>query len=339
MARPPTVRSLAQQIGVSQTTISLALRDDPRVTAATKARVRKAAENAGYRLNPAVQSVMSALRRSRQASFRGSLLAVNYSPEEAPRMLQYHQEILSGGVARARELGYSLEHTWVGPGTMSLKRLQSVLLARSVKGLIVMPFAGLQDFSELDWNGLAAVVMDYCLSQPVLHTVLPDHHSSLLQAMEQLRHAGYRRPGLVLDAERDARLKHKWSAGFASAFREPHHKPPVPMLIAAPITRSRFLAWFHAHRPDVIVGHLQREITEWLSSVSVRIPQDVGFLHLNWTERSGPCAAVDQQPSLLGAAAVETVIAQITRNEHGIPSNANTLTISGRWTPGPTLKN
>lgn len=338
MPRNPSVRSLGQQLGLSATTISLALRDDPRVLPGTKARVVQAAARAGYQHNPIIHSVMSAMRRSAHGSFHGSLMAINYSATESPAMAHYHGEVLAGARTRAAELGFAMEHCWVGQKILTLKRLNSILRARNVQGIIVMPFAGTQDFSALNWPALSAVVMDYCLSNPALHTVLPDHHLSLFQAMEQLAAKGYKRAGLVLEGGRDARLKHKWSAGFTSSFRERQSEPPVPLLLNEKIRRDDFLNWFKLHQPDVIVGHLQREITGWLREINLAIPRDVGFLQLNWTERSGPCAGIDQQPALLGAAAIEAVVAQLTRNERGIPKNPKTITLVGRWIHGPTLR-
>lgn len=334
----PSLRSLGKQLGLSAATVSLALRDDPRVIPATKKRVLQAARRSGYRQNPLVHSVMSAMRRSAHGSYHGALLAINHSDCERPSLIPYHRELLAGAKTRAKELGYSMEHCWTGPKTISLSRLNTIIRARNVQGVVVMPFAGMLDFSELDWSSLAAVVMDYCLSQPALHTVLPDHHLSIFNAMEQLSAAGYKSPGLVLESARDARLKYKWSAGFTSAFRERQIDPPVPLLVDEQISRADFLRWYKRYRPDVILGHMQQHIIGWLDEIDVHVPRDAGFLQLNWTERTSSCAGIDQQPALLGAAAVEAVVAQHNRYERGLPQNPKTITIGGKWTTGPTLR-
>ena len=48
----PSLRDLARTLGLSHTTVSEALRNSPRVSAATRQRVLKAARVAGYRANP-----------------------------------------------------------------------------------------------------------------------------------------------------------------------------------------------------------------------------------------------------------------------------------------------
>ena len=54
-----TIRHVAQSAGVSNTTASLGLRDDPRVKAATRKRILSAAARLGYRTNVAARMLAS----------------------------------------------------------------------------------------------------------------------------------------------------------------------------------------------------------------------------------------------------------------------------------------
>lgn len=335
---PPSIRSLARQLGISAATVSLALRDSPRVIPETKRRVVQLARRAGYRTNPLVGSLMAALRRASHESFQGSLLAVNFSEDAKPALTLYHRQLFDGAQRRARELGYSLELVWVGPRALTLARLDAVLRTRNVPGVVVMPFAEPRDFSALNWAPLAAVVLDHCLTAPALHTVLPDHQLSLLAALERLKLRGYARPGLVVVRARDARVKYKWSASFASFCQGERRRAHVPPLVEDRITAEVFLRWFRRHRPDVIIAHLQTEVARWLREIGLEVPRDVGFVQLNWTERAGPCAGLDLQPALLGAAAVESVVAQLQRNEQGVPPHPKIITLAARWVEGPTVR-
>jgi LacI family transcriptional regulator len=57
------LQAVARALGVSRSTVSLALRDDPRISDATRRRVRRAAEDLGYTANPLIATLMSTLRR------------------------------------------------------------------------------------------------------------------------------------------------------------------------------------------------------------------------------------------------------------------------------------
>ena len=50
------------------------------------------------------------------------------------------------------------------------------------------------------------------------------------------------------------------------------------------------------------------------------------------------CAGLDQHPFALGVRSAEMLIAQLQRNERGVPERPTTTTISAEWTDGPTLR-
>ena len=59
MSNPPTLKSIAQRVGMTANTVSLALRDSPLVAENTKARIQKAAEEMGYVQNAIAGSLRS----------------------------------------------------------------------------------------------------------------------------------------------------------------------------------------------------------------------------------------------------------------------------------------
>ncbi len=59
-------------------------------------------------------------------------------------------------------------------------------------------------------------------------------------------------------------------------------------------------------------------------------------LNKNMTTRA--CAGLDLRPRTLGVRGAELLIAQLQRNETGIPEWPSTTTIPARWSDGPTLR-
>jgi len=339
MPRPPTISSLARQLRLSVATVSEALRDSPRVKPSTRARVRRAADRAGYRPNPLICAALSAVRRASHQHYRGTLALVDTAEGGRTELMLFHREIAAGAEARAHTLGFNTELFWLGDRAhgLSHSRLQGVLSARGIAGVVLLPFNQAQDLSDMDFSRFAVVQMDHCLIQPTLHTILPDHYVSIMHALERLTQRGYRRIGLSMEERKDARLKKKWSAGFLAFFRGYTRDTGIPALIEPALTRERFLAWFREYRPDLVVGH-QQIMVDWLREAGVRVPEDVGFFNLNVTERTGPCAGLDLQPRPLGAAAVETVVAMLLRQERGVPASPQTITLEASWVEGPTIR-
>jgi LacI family transcriptional regulator len=337
MATFSTLRTLASDLGLSAATVSEGLRDSPRVKLETRRRIQQAAAAAGYVHNPLVGRVMADLRRRQLQGCRGVIAALNLREQANPLRARFQDAVLQGATRRAEELGFGLEVFWVGGKQLSCKRLNVVLLTRGIQGVFVMPFEEPQDWSEVDWPSLSAVRMDYCLSKPAMHTVCPDHHASLIHSIERLREMGYRRVGLYIRHTAEKRILYKWTGALMSYHQLISAEERVPPLLVDTLESEAFLAWVSKHNPDVIVGH-HPIVIDWLARRKLGVPRDIGFFNLNTTQEPHPSAGLDLRPHQLGAAAVESVVAQIQRSERGIPTHPKTITIEGAWVDGPTVR-
>jgi DNA-binding LacI/PurR family transcriptional regulator len=336
----PTLRSLAKILGLSRTTVSDALRGSPRVDPNTADRVRTAASAAGYRRNPLAGALMSELRRSRGGAFRGVLAAVDFVEDARPEhAMRYHRELIAGADARAAELGFKVEKFQVGTAAVTVQRLDSILQSRGIHGVILLPAWGEPDLSNLDWSRFAGVYTDYIIERPALHSVCPDHYRSLLGALQRVAQRGYQAPGLFLQRHQDERLQYRWTAAVR-AFQEsqPNVRVVPPLILDRPVTESEFVKWFTRCKPDVVLGHNPQAI-EWMERAGAKLPATHGFVCINAIMKAPlPCAGLDLQPRVLGARATELLIAQLQRNETGIPEWPTTTTIPARWVEGPTLR-
>ncbi len=334
----PTVRSLARSLGLSHTTVSDALRDKGRVDPATAARIREAAKAAGYRRNPLAAAVMSELRRSRGGTFRGVLAAVDVrEPQRRDPHGVFHQELIRGSRERAGELGFKLEEFVVDRAEMTQPRLDGILQSRGIHGVLVLPSWFAPDWSGLNWSHYAGVYTDYVIERPALHCVCCNHYRSTLGVLTRLIERGYKRPGLFLETGRDERTQHRFSSAFRTFQETRAGIAKIPMLLTPVREREEFVAWFEKHKPDVVLGHFT-EIIDWMEGCGAKVPQTHGFVSLNLLYKTRPCAGLDQQPRELGARAAELLIAQLQRNELGVPSWPTTTTVPARWVEGPTVR-
>lgn len=334
-----SIREIARSLGISHTTVSEALRDSPRVNPATRRRVQKAARAVGYRPNPLAGALMSEMRRARSGTFRGVIALLDLEgPESRPASSnRYHRELMRGASARAIELGFKAETIVTGAHGISDARLDTILQARGIRGLLLLPIAGKADLSGLDWTHFAGIYTDYLIEKPALHAVCPDHYRSMVFAVQRLHDLGYRRLGLVLHADHDSRLLHRWEAAFHTYHEHHAQKEALPPLVLPELERKAFIRWFKTKRPDAVLCH-RAEVMEWMKECGARIPETHGFCCLNVTSNIQPCAGLDLQPVLLGSRGVELLIAALHRNDCGVPDHPSTTTIPAIWVDGPTLR-
>lgn len=337
-ASTPTLRSLAKELGLSRTTVSDALRGSPRVDPDTAQRVKTAARVAGYRRNPLAGALMSELRRSRGTAFRGVIAAVDFEEPDRPEpALRFHRELFAGADARASELGFKMERFPVGRAGVTVQRLDSILQSRGIHGLLLLPTWDEPDLSALDWTRFAGVYTDYIIERPALHSVCSDHYRSMLGALQRLRGLGYHRPGLQLHRHHDERLQYRWAAAFRTFQETSPGIDALPPLIVDTFSQTEFTKWFRRHKPDVVLSH-RTETIDWMEAAGAQVPATHGFVCLNVLGRTRASAGLDLQPRLLGARAVELLVAQLQRNESGIPEWPSTTSIPAMWIDGPTLR-
>ena len=336
--KQPTMQQIADAVGCSRMAVSLALRNSPKISAATIARIRKVADEMGYRPNPMVSALMTQLRHGRTVKRPTTIAYVTaYPTEDGWRQPGLFTEFHTGAEKRAEALGYKLENYWLRRPGLSEKRFCDVLFARNVLGLVIAPLPSGGGTLALDWPRFASAAIGYSVTSPNIHRASNDQYSTIRLAIAELTRLGYRRIGLAKTRDGDERVNHNWSAGMLVEQSMVPAERRVPLLLADGPFEEAFAAWFSAHRPDVVLTQ------EWrcgrvLKNLGVRVPEDVGIANLGVTREETQWAGMNQNAELVGAAALDLVDAQLRRNEFGIPVQQKTVVIPGHWVAGPTVR-
>ncbi len=337
----PTLQDIADAAGAGKATVSLALRNDPRLRPETRERIQAIAATMGYRANATVAALMAQLRASRTSSYQATLGLVNASSErDWLNTYSTFRAWVTGALRRATQLGYGLDNFWLCEPSISPDRLASILASRNIRGLVI---AGVVDHRTLPagldelCTRLPNVVVGLRTTRPQLHCATNDQYATALDAMEEVLKLGYQRPGLVIEAQVDANVDHRFSAGFGVGQNKLPRAQRLPVCAFDRSNPAAFAAWFKKHRPDVIVC-LHEEVKAWLASLKVRVPRDVGLVHLDRTADMEGWAGMDQGNELVGVAAIDILVGQIHRNESGIPASARAVMVESTWVAGGTVR-
>ena len=335
-----TLQDIAREAGVSVMTVSRAIRRQGRVAPAVQARILAIAQRLGYRPNPLISALMSQRRAGKPFNYDLKLgFVTNFTLEEDWRQFRLYREFYEGAALRADQYGYQLEEFWLAEPGMTPHRLSQILRTRNIHGVLLAPLPGAQGRMDLDWTGLSAVAFGYSIVEPVLHRVANHQFRSICLAMQRLRDLGYQRPGLALPVGLDERVAHQWLGGFLVEQRY-FAAPPPPAVFLVPDadwTAASFQAWLSDQTPDVVIGH-RTELLDWLAASGRRIPDDIGFVHLDCAATSGQISGIYQNGLAIGAAGADSLVAMLARNERGVPELPRTVLIQGDWAPGTTVR-
>jgi len=169
------------------------------------------------------------------------------------------------------------------------------------------------------------------------HPRIPAETRVRIQAIA--RQLGYRRPGLVLRRLHQMRFQGRWEAGFLVAAEMLSGLERVPPLYLENWDRpAPLLAWLRRERPDVIITPAAPAVLGPLKRAGLRVPADIGLALLACPRLGDPVSGVYQNGRLVGALAVDTLISLAERHEYGLPAQATTLMVEGRWYEGRTLR-
>lgn len=327
-----TIYDLARECGVSGTTVSLALRNHPKISDKTKKRVQEAAERLNYKRNPMVSALMSSLGQSRSPSDPAPL-AVVYATTSQKAKSPYQQRLWEGISSRADELGFSAER-FIISRKVDIKRTSEILAARGIRGIIIPPADRSGSHLSLDWNSFSAVAIGYSMLRPNLNRICHDQYQEMRLTLKQVYSYGYKRPGLFLCPEDDLRSLYSWSSAFYGYECPRKRNKAIPPLKHN--DPEKFRRWYKKHKPDVIIS-IENDISHLLKPIGLECPVDVGFVTLNYNRNRPEIAGIDQREDLLGATAVDHLTQLLYQNKQGIPDAPCTVLMPPRWIRGASL--
>lgn len=349
---PVTLQTIADRAGVTRALVSMALRNSPKVAVATRERIQRLAKELGYRPNPMVRALMTNLRTRREAMYRAALGFITvFREREIWKEYQTYPEYFDGAARRGAELGYRLEHFWLGDYASHPGRLEQILEARGIRGILIPPLpqdragAWVDGLLKLKLQNFSVVTFGYSLAQPNPPRVCNYHIQTVDTAMRQLARRGYRRIGAVV-SERDVRqVNMLWAAGLQVARMQ---MPELEIMefswCGTPgdkggwgeWSEKAFRDWFARNQPEVIVG-LTFEVWDWVQRLGRRIPDEVGFLHLD-CPRSSIFSGMCQNTTKLGVAAVELLASLVEGNVQCETAEPRVLLIASDFVEGTTLR-
>ncbi|MEI6076968.1 MAG: substrate-binding domain-containing protein, partial [Verrucomicrobiota bacterium] len=336
-----TLKEIADRIGVSKNTVSLALRGNSRISLATKERIDATARELGYVADPILQRLAAYRRGDTSTKLRGLIAWLNHWNE--PKQLRSYHEFESywrGAGLAARRLGYRLEE-FIWPASCPAQRAEQLLRERKVLGLLIPPHKPDLDWGDFDWSQFSLIRFGMSVQQVDSNLVTADHQRAILMAVRRIHAYGYERIALIYDANHDRSMGGNLFGGFTCAMNQAALKPGIPALdfnvqqfdenCGAQVLKE----WMLAHRPQAIITTAP-QVPVLLRKLGYRIPCDVAVAGTSVQDISVE-AGIDQRSHAIGQIAAEMLIKQISLNERGEPADPCRILVESRWRDGKSL--
>ncbi|MEM8867800.1 MAG: LacI family DNA-binding transcriptional regulator [Verrucomicrobiota bacterium] len=334
------MQTIADAVGVSKSAVSLALRNDPRISAETRANVQAAAVKLGYNRNPVIDSLMTQLRAESTPGFLANLGLVNCTETRSLTETRTISRLREGVLRRAKQLGYGMEEFWLCRTEQSPERLGQILDARGIKGLIlIVPLSEKcidQRYAEV-WSRFPCALLGSTLLADRFNCATNDQYLTTRRSAETVIGMGYQRPMLLVPEKDDVILDNKFTAGFNSVVSRllPVHNRIEPVWYDLDDT-SKNIAAIRKCQPDVIISN-RVELHQAMKNAMIDVPQQIGFYLIDWQEDNEGISGMRQNNRSVGAACADLVVEQIQKNEGGIQPNPKVVLIESEAIEGRTV--
>ncbi len=316
-ANVDSIYDLAARAGVAPSTVSKALRDDPRISAATRARIQALAAEVGFTPNTAAQSLTT--RRTMTIG----LIVRDYADP-------YNGLLMRGIESTALRAGYQLLVASTHEAALREVDIARLFRQRRVDGMIIVASHSDEHHAELDPSVPVVFVADHpelIPDRPKVGLVTFDEVAAATAITRHLTGLGHRRIGYV-GIER-ARLSNTCRRkGYEAALRSAGIEPDPGLAVTctrgdAVEAGAEGVELLMAAEPTAIVFYNDLAAIAGIRTLldrGVRVPEDVsvaGFDDLEISELVTPPLTTMSQPRTEMGRSATQLLLQLLRGEAG----------------------
>lgn len=346
LSRCISQRDIARAAGVSAYTVSLALRDHPEVAAKTREKVRRIADEMGYKLDPIMSSAMSRVRKRPQRAAGGLLAVLVAGTRWHIRKEDDTSQALEGIKSECERLGFECDIIFPSVDYKDQERLAKVLDARGIVGAIFVGVAWSFEASEAPGPPLERLLGDTPRSFVGLKAMGPQSHwhvgpdiwNVTVEAVRRTVQQGYCRPGLVhlLDGymETDTLIPNAYRA--ACEIYLPGEPRIEPLGIPRGYGHGRFQDWYQEYQPDCVLSFCPM-ISDILHANNFLPGRDFAFVSHEPLQEFPEATYFDPDWHDAGRLAVAAIFAALQRTAVGMPPLPGRMALRPRWKDGNTL--
>jgi LacI family transcriptional regulator len=340
MFSSPTIKDIAREAGLHFTTVSMALRGHPHISAETRERVRALAERMGYRRNP-VYAALTQHRSGTRMRERPPKIAfiANRAPEEGFYRASHRRQFIAGVKEQAAALGYDSEVLFLAKGYHTSASLYDYLKKQQVSGLVLGAFEPHLPSLILDWSEFCVVKIDSRHMAPAATFVSNDQLGAVRTAFTHLRGLGYKRIGIAVGAIDEEGTDHLYLSGYyLEQAQIPAAERVLPLVFPMGMVETARIVplmgqWVREQRVEAVMCNWT-SVRSMLRSSGLRSPEDVASCCLCLTSAVSGLAGVRVDGTLVGRRAVSLLIDLLRADRRGVPDCPTNTYIGCSWQDG-----
>ena len=337
--RRVVMKDVALKAGVHQTTVSLALKNNPRIPEKTRLRIQKIAKEMGYVPDPELNSLVSYRRNGKiRRNPQTIALVFDISDQAIFNEAEYLPEMKAAAIQRAEELGYKIEVFVMGKDFTNSAMLNRVLKTRGIKGIIFGAIFYPTTHFELDWDEFSMIKINLPPHDLPIDSVCGNFLFSVRLAMRKLWEMGFKRPAMAVENRDQFHTRDLYSTGFL--FGQQHFRPENRIPFYEFERRSHeeinteIRDWLLRTKPDVFLS-TWNNLSEVAWDVTVNHGLNCRFIAIEVEKYTRAFGGTKHDHAHIAHTAVEMLVGKMQIHQKGIPKAPAMTLINSEWiTPG-----
>ena len=325
------LRDVAEAAGFSVSTVSRALRGDPRISSSTSLAVKATALRLGYRPDPAVSALASYRSRNRPRIRQETIVHISTWPRQLKP-----SSLPAAVVDQAATLGYRLEPLVLTADADHQRAAGACLVARGIRGLLLGTGVVQQDELQLPWEQFACISVSGAPTMRWFPSVTANYAENLRLVLEQLHARGYRRPGLVLEQYILQVTRKASLAGWSHVLGMSRSRPAAPLQMGEEIDAAEIRRWVTQERLDAVIAFSSHTVGV-MEAAGFPVPERLGFASLDVLP-GRQSAGIRQPREACMRVALDLLATRLRQHEYGPCRDPYALQLTGSWIDGPTVR-
>jgi LacI family transcriptional regulator len=330
------MKDVARRANVHQTTVSLALNNDPRIAQSTRERIQQIAKEMGYVPDPALSSLVSYRRGGRKERLQECIALVFdiKDPENFERS-EYLPTIKEVTLSRAQALGYKVEVFIKGVDFVDSAMLNRVLTARGIRAVLLGAIYDPTTQIELDWEHFSVVKIGSNPMELDVDTVMGNYFYGCRKIMRKLKEAGYQRPAMAGSVRDERNTRDAYSAGFL--FGQHRHFDPanhIPFYAfewhSNEQVESEIYEWLRVVKPDVFISYYNNLIQPVLR-LNREDGQPCRFVCSAGDSNTIRVGGIRNNYQQMAQTAVDLLAGKMRHHETGLPHSSTLTLVDSEW--------
>lgn len=324
--------------GYHPSTVSLALRNHPEISKRVQRLIQKTAKKMGYRRDP----LLDAFNRHRtQGLVRKAKPVIafvsDFSSKDSLEASAAHWALWKSGNATARKLHHQLEFFPLQGENMTTKRLDAVLHARGVEGVVVGAMHTVAAPLDFTWDRYSTVMIETDWLGSLGHSVEAAFLDGARIAFKRMLAQGYQHIGLVEISDKHPKRSQFIRAGIlCEQTRQPGGLKIPPLTLSGESSPAEVRRWLYRYQVDSVIA--DPSAYKQLSSLAGRSHLcNIGWACTDTIDAPSNVAGIEVNYGALGAVAIEQVVSLMRVNQRGTPLEASTTFVPVSWREGSNL--